>query len=83
MTRTLTWVSPLGHIKTVTIGGRRRRPMASAHTLSMDSFEQLFSSQQMRVERRLQQLWERYQERQLDGMTRQQALVETSVEVRR
>ncbi len=84
--RTLTWVSPLGHTKTVTIGGRRRKPVSSAGTrfaVSLDTVEQVFGRQRARVERRLQQTMERVNERRLDGMTRQQALVETTVEMRR
>ena len=81
--RTLTWVSPLGHIKTVTIGGRRRKPVSSAGTTSLDSLEHFLELQRARVAARLQRMYETYQERQLDGMTRHQALVETTVETRR
>lgn len=77
--RTLTWTSPTGVTKRITIGGQRRRPLSSMGTTSLDSFEHFLELQRERVARRLHQTMERVNERRLDGMGRRQALTETII----
>jgi len=80
--RTLTWVSPLGITKRITIGGQRRRPVSSVRTASLDTFEHFLDLQRTRVAHRLQQMDGRIAEGRTDGMSRTQALKETTIERR-
>lgn len=80
--RTLVWTSPLGVVKRVTIGGRRKTPLSSTRTTSLDSFEHFLDLQRERVASRLQKTIERIQDARLDGMTRQHALTETTLDIR-
>lgn len=81
--RTLTWTSPRGVKKCITVGGQRHRPLSSAHTTSLDDLEHFLWLQRVRVASRLQRTMERIAERRSDGMDRQHALTETSLESRR
>src|SRR5882724_1015298 len=77
--RTLTWTSPSGTRKRITLGGRRRQPLSSLRTTSMDSVEHFMEMQRQRVARRLHQTMERIVERRTDYMTYRQALRETVI----
>lgn len=81
--RTLTWTTMRGVRKTITVGGRRAQPLSSAGTTSLDNFEHFLWLQRTRVAHRLQQTMDRIAERRTDGMTRTQALTETTIESRR
>lgn len=77
--RTLTWTTTRGTQKRIHLGGRRRQPLSSLRTTSLDSVEHFMEMQRQRVARRLHQTMERIVERRTDNMNRKQVLTETII----
>ena len=78
-TRTISWVSPTGTRKTLTLGGTRRKPKAKADarfTFAPDSLDRFMEEQRERVARNVQAMYLRLS---TDGMTRRQRLTETDI----
>jgi hypothetical protein len=85
--RTLTWTSPLGIVRRVTIGGRRVTPLSrtddSTRRVNMHSFEHFLELQRERLARRLQLSVDRVNDARMDGMNRYHSLTETTLTSRR